>query len=197
MKLSNLKKTAIIGVVVSMFMIPLKAQTENEKPFVCIDIRNDLNLNVVHNSANKSKNNSNTQTDVPITILKHYLSLQNVNLNATDERILYDTQGNSPLSDVEIYPNPINSGNTLYVSAYNTKTNSNNNHSKTLVSESKTPFDGKYTIELWSDRYGLIKSITVDSPTTELNLVDVLPGIYVVRMIVDDRITSVQQLVVR
>ena len=63
----------------------------------------------------------------------------------------------------------------------------------------KEPYMGAYRLELWHDHYGLVRSLDSDGncPTLTLDLHDLTPGIYYIRLLIDGEINSVSKLMVR
>jgi Zn-dependent metalloprotease len=59
------------------------------------------------------------------------------------------------------------------------------------------PYEGNYTLELWSEIYGLIHQIDCDTPTTQIPLNGLTPGSYFIKLIISNELITTQQLIVK
>lgn len=90
-KLTNL---AIMVSLASMFTMPMKSQSVEESPFVCIDIRQDSVLSAAQTQQRGAGINNEVSSSSVYNLLERFLKTQNVNLSAENEQVLSDANGN-------------------------------------------------------------------------------------------------------
>ena len=61
--------------------------------------------------------------------------------------------------------------------------------------EGKVPYWGNYIIELWNE-YTKLKSMYCSTPNIQIPLTGLLPGIYIIRLIISDNVIESKQLIV-
>ena len=68
-----------------------------------------------------------------------------------------------------------------------------------LVDNQQTPYMGAYRVELWHDVYGKVREMEVpeNNPTITMNLEGLNSGVYVLRLIIDNQVVEISQLIVK
>ncbi len=59
------------------------------------------------------------------------------------------------------------------------------------------PYDGDYTLELWSELLGCVRRVEANEPTTQISLSGLPTGIYFIKLIIDNELVTTKQLIVR
>ena len=59
------------------------------------------------------------------------------------------------------------------------------------------PYDGDYTLELWSELLGCVRRVEANEPTTQISLSGLPTGIYFIKLIIDGELVTTKQLIVR
>lgn len=59
------------------------------------------------------------------------------------------------------------------------------------------PYDGEYTLELWSELLGCVRRVEANEPTTQISLSGLPTGIYFIKLIINDELVTTKQLIVR
>jgi subtilisin family serine protease len=59
------------------------------------------------------------------------------------------------------------------------------------------PYDGDYTLELWSELLGCVCRVEANEPTTQISLSGLPTGIYFIKLIINDELVTTKQLIVR
>ena len=59
------------------------------------------------------------------------------------------------------------------------------------------PYDGDYTLELWSELLGCVCRVEANEPTTQISLSGLPTGIYFIKLIIDGELVTTKQLIVR
>ena len=67
------------------------------------------------------------------------------------------------------------------------------------VDNQQTPYMGAYRVELWHDIYGKVREMEVpeNNPTITMNLEGLNSGVYVLRLIIDNQVVEISQLIVK
>lgn len=56
---------------------------------------------------------------------------------------------------------------------------------------------GAYTLELWSELYGRVRTVEADTPTTQMSLSGLNAGTYFLKLIINNEIVATQQLIIK
>ncbi len=59
------------------------------------------------------------------------------------------------------------------------------------------PYDGDYTLELWSELYGRVRMVNADEPTTQISLSGLPAGTYFIKLIIDNELVTTKQLIIK
>lgn len=59
------------------------------------------------------------------------------------------------------------------------------------------PYAGEYTLELWSELYGRVRTVEADTPTTQMSLSGLNAGTYFLKLIINNEIVATQQLIIK
>jgi len=95
---------------------------------------------------------------------------------------------------VLLYPNPA-SGNVDVTVEQEIIPVSDNDLTNYVMQPSIEPYQGAYTLQLWSST-ALLQTINSNTPTTQISLSGLLPDIYYLRLIIDNQVVTTSQLIV-
>lgn len=59
------------------------------------------------------------------------------------------------------------------------------------------PYDGEYTLELWSELYGRVRTVEADAATVQIPLSGLNAGTYFLKLIINDEPITTQQLIIK
>lgn len=59
------------------------------------------------------------------------------------------------------------------------------------------PYDGDYTLELWSELYGRVRMVNADVPTTQISLSGLPTDTYFIKLIIDNELVTTKQLIIK
>lgn len=58
------------------------------------------------------------------------------------------------------------------------------------------PYEGIYTLELWSELYGRVRTVRGDMPTVQIPLSGLISGTYFIKLFIDGQLETTQQLII-
>lgn len=59
------------------------------------------------------------------------------------------------------------------------------------------PYNGTYTLELWSEPYGHLRTVVSETPTAQIPLNGLGSGTYFVKLIINNELVATEQLLIR
>lgn len=65
------------------------------------------------------------------------------------------------------------------------------------VSNNGEPYEGEYTLELWSELYGCVRTVNGVSSTSQISLSGLTPGTYFIKLLIDGALETTQQLIIQ
>lgn len=65
------------------------------------------------------------------------------------------------------------------------------------ISNNGEPYEGKYTLELWSELYGCVRTVNGVSSASQISLSGLTPGTYFIKLLIDGALETTQQLIIQ